>query len=148
MNKKFGIPNILGLLVLGSLVYFYPHYRDDPATGDPDARQETVIQEAFASRRSGIPVEFTARVSRLLADDIREPRHQRFVVRLGSGHSLLIAHNIDLAPRITDLDTDDTVRVRGVYEWNRDGGVIHWTHHDPAGKKTGGWIRHKNKRYQ
>ncbi len=148
MSKKFGIANILALVVLSSLVYFYPHYKDKGNPASPSAGQESVILDAFENRRSGIPVEITASVSRLLADDTQAPRHQRFIVQLAVGHSLLIAHNIDLAPRVTDLGKGDTVEIKGIYEWNHQGGVVHWTHHDPAGNQPGGWIRHKDKRYQ
>jgi hypothetical protein len=59
-----------------------------------------------------------------------------------------MAHNIDLAPRIADLEEGDTVAFNGVYEWNAKGGIIHWTHRDPGGSHEAGWIRHKGQTYQ
>ncbi|QOY51204.1 DUF3465 domain-containing protein [Candidatus Sulfurimonas baltica] len=38
-------------------------------------------------------------VIRVLSDDNTGSRHQRFIIRLSSGQTLLIAHNIDLAPK-------------------------------------------------
>jgi hypothetical protein len=87
-------------------------------------------------------------VERVLADDDDGSRHQRFIVRLASGQTLLIAHNIDVAPRVADLARGDSVAFAGIYEPNDKGGVVHWTHHDPSGRHTGGWVEHKGRRYQ
>jgi hypothetical protein len=57
-------------------------------------------------------------VTRILADDNDGSRHQRFILEVGGGRTLLIAHNIDLAPRVTGLKVGDTVEFHGEYEWN------------------------------
>ena len=64
------------------------------------------------------------------------------------GQTLLIAHNIDIAPRINSLQKGDLILFYGEYEWNPQGGVIHWTHQDPNGNHVGGWIEHEKTRYQ
>ncbi|HCO00426.1 MAG TPA: DNA-binding protein, partial [Methylophaga sp.] len=87
-------------------------------------------------------------VTRLLSDDNDGSRHQRFIIELASGQTLLIVHNIDLAPRIDDIREGDEVRVYGEYIWNDKGGLIHWTHHDPANRHPHGWIRHQDRLYQ
>lgn len=86
-------------------------------------------------------------VARQLPDDNEGSRHQRFILELASGHSLLVSHNIDLAPRVP-LSEGDRLTIRGRYEWNERGGVIHWTHHDPQGRRQGGWIEHQGRRYR
>jgi Protein of unknown function (DUF3465) len=106
------------------------------------------ISQAFADGRSNVQVEAEGRVSRVLEDDNDGSRHQRFIVRLDSGQTVLIAHNIDLAPRITGLREGDAVSFYGEYEWNSKGGVIHWTHADPRGQHPAGWIRHNGRIYQ
>ncbi|MHC4415209.1 MAG: DUF3465 domain-containing protein [Planctomycetota bacterium] len=105
------------------------------------ATGEALIADAFAQRRDGIIVEAGGVVTRTLPDDREGSPHQRFIVRLGSGHTVLVAHNIDLAERVPVAE-GDRVAFRGQYEWNDRGGVIHWTHHDPEGRRPGGWIRH------
>ncbi len=98
--------------------------------------------------RSGARVETSGVVERVLPDDNSGSRHQRFIVRLASGQTLLIAHNIDIAPRVAGLTRGDPVSFSGIYEPNNKGGVVHWTHHDPSGRHTAGWIEHKGRRYQ
>ena len=93
-----------------------------------------------AERRSNAMVTVTAPVAHVLPDDNEGSRHQRFLLALPSGERVLVAHNIDLAPRVDPLAEGDTVTVRGEFEWNDKGGVIHWTHHDPAARHQDGWI--------
>ncbi len=82
-----------------------------------------------------------------LPDDTKGSQHQKFLVRVANDITLLVAHNIDLAPRVP-VREGDRVTMRGEYAWNNRGGVIHWTHHDPRGKKEGGWIEVGGKRYE
>ena len=112
------------------------------------ARSDALLADAFEQERRGFQVEGSGRVVRLLPDDDNGSRHQRFILRLDSGQTLLVAHNIDLAPRIAGLDEDDTVAFFGEYEWSGQGGVIHWTHHDPDGSHVAGWLRHEGATYQ
>ncbi len=105
-------------------------------------------QAAFDERKSGSQVSGEGVVSRLLADDMDGSRHQRFILTLASGKTVLVAHNIDVAPRIESLKSGDSVAFSGVYEWNAKGGVIHWTHHDPGGRHEPGWLRHAGRTYQ
>ena len=113
-----------------------------------DVVPEGEIERLFRQQRSGMMVEFASEVSRVLADDREGSRHQRFIVVLESGHTVLVSHNIDLAPRVEALEQGDEITVRGQYEWNERGGVVHWTHHDPDGRRQGGWIRHAGHTYR
>jgi hypothetical protein len=105
------------------------------------------VEDAFARRESGFMVTLDARVVKNLRDDLEGSRHQRFLIELDSGHTLLVSHNIDLADRI-ELRENGPVRLRGQYEWNAKGGVIHWTHHDPQGRHPGGWIEAAGRRVE
>ncbi|MBW4532672.1 MAG: DUF3465 domain-containing protein [Pleurocapsa minor HA4230-MV1] len=160
----------LNLIIWLNFVYTFPvlaqpvnctNYGANPNTKNPkcfsvtgsnnyrgtDSNQIS-LEQAFAGQKSNIQVQGTGRVIKLLPDDLDGGRHQRFILKLASGQTLLIAHNIDLAPRISLLHLGDLVSFFGEYEWNSQGGVIHWTHRDPNGRHIGGWIKHAGKIYQ
>lgn len=109
---------------------------------------DQILARAFEEGRSDVQVEGRGVVRRVLPDDNDGSRHQRFVVALESGRTLLIAHNIDVAPRVVGLREGDAVAFRGEYEWNPEGGVIHWTHKDPARRHPAGWLKHNGTTYQ
>lgn len=119
----------------------------DTSTGG-DQRGTQAIAAAYRAQRSDLQVRGSGTVEKVLRDDLDGSRHQRFLLRLDNGQTLLIAHNIDLAPRIDSLRRGDRVDFYGEYEWNNRGGVIHWTHHDPAGRHPDGWLRHDGRTYQ
>ena len=137
---------LLLVIVLAAVGYF-AYVRPDPA---PSQTIEAVSASAdrIGSEASNTQVQGTGVVSRILSDDNDGSRHQRFILRLQSGQTLLVAHNIDLAPRINDLKEGDTVEYSGEYEWNPKGGVVHWTHRDPAGQHVTGWLKHDGRVFQ
>jgi hypothetical protein len=106
------------------------------------------LYRAIDERRNGYQVQGGGRVARVLVDDNNGSRHQRFILELDSGQTLLVAHNIDVAPRVFGLKPGDRVSFFGEYEWNEHGGVIHWTHHDPQGRHVDGWVEYNGKRYK
>jgi len=113
-----------------------------PQFGSLPGSQTDATASVFSARQSGTQVTGKGIVTRILADDTDDSRHQRFILRLASGQTVLVAHNIDLSPRLASLKFGDTVAFNGVFEWNEKGGVIHWTHHDPSGRHEAGWLRH------
>lgn len=106
------------------------------------------IQQAFQQQQSNVQVQASGRVKAVLADDNDGSRHQKFILELSNGLTVLVAHNIDLAPRIENLKKDDVVEFYGEYEYNLKGGVIHWTHHDPQQRHIAGWLKYQGKTYQ
>ncbi len=113
-----------------------------------DSDDNLIIESAYAAQRSNVQTQVRGTVSKILKDDNNGTRHQRFIVELPSGHTLLVAHNIDLAGRVTSLRAGDAITLYGEYEWNTQGGVLHWTHRDPDGSHASGWIEHDGHRYQ
>jgi hypothetical protein len=138
------------VIVLAALAYGFVQDRGILLTGISSWTRgtESSLQDAYDSRQSDIQVAGEGIVTKILADDLDGSRHQRFIVRLATGQTVLVAHNIDLAPRIGGLRTGDTVAFYGEYEWNPKGGVIHWTHRDPAGRHTAGWLKHDGRLFQ
>ncbi|MFT7289239.1 MAG: hypothetical protein ACI87W_003368 [Halieaceae bacterium] len=152
MNKsmKKSMP-LLVLLAIGAALWeaYGPEQVGGVATLVPDtvSAGNATLERAYREHRSDVQVQGEGRVVKVLADDTRGSQHQRFLLEIPSGLTLLVAHNIDLAPRIARLSEGDLVGFYGEYEWNDRGGVIHWTHHDPRGKHAGGWLEHRGERY-
>jgi len=120
------------------------HFHDQAGPAVTPARDVAVPQEhATAGQVSGSGI-----VTRIFPDDVSGGRHQRFLLRLPSGATLLVAHNIDIAPRVEPLHEGDIVEYQGEFAWNPKGGVVHWTHHDPAGHHPPGWLRHDGRTFQ
>lgn len=122
----------------------------DSAAGSTGAvgRDAGSLKEAFDRQLSNVQVQAAGEVVRTLADDNDGSRHQRIIVRMPTGQTVLIAHNIDLAPRVDGLRPGDRVAFFGEYEWNPQGGVVHWTHRDPSGQHVPGWLEVAGRRYQ
>lgn len=108
----------------------------------------TVIAKAFEAKKSNIQVKASGQVKALLRDDNEGSRHQKFILRLQNGQTVLVAHNIDLAPRVENIQKGDVIEFYGEYEYSVQGGVIHWTHLDPNKRHEDGWLKHAGKIYQ
>ena len=108
---------------------------------------EAQLENLFETHASGVQIAGHGVVTHLLSDDNEGSRHQRFILELSSGQTLLIAHNIDIAPRLDGLAVGDQVAFFGEYDYNDQGGTIHWTHHDPQGTHVAGWLDWDGRRY-
>nr|WP_286009970.1 DUF3465 domain-containing protein [Larsenimonas salina] len=113
-----------------------------PSQADNDA-----LWQAFLAKREGVQVAGAGTVTRVLKDDTRGRRHQRFILELDHDQTVLIAHNIDLAPRVEGLERGDRVEFYGEYAWNARGGVVHWTHRDPGRRHINGYLIVDGQRY-
>jgi hypothetical protein len=114
------------------------------------ATRQTAEQDIISAQQSQarkVEVTVTARVFKLLPDDTEGIPHERFLLRLANGTTVLVAHDTAMAPRVP-LNVGDLITVHGEYIWNERGGVIHWTHHSDNGRHEGGWIDFNGQRYQ
>ena len=144
MKKGIYVLVIIAVMAYG---YINEQQGSDPGISSPQS-SSTAVQQAYDKQQSDVQVRGEGFVIGVLPDDVEGSRHQRFILELSHGNSLLIAHNIDLAPRIEGLRKGDKIGFYGEYEWNPKGGVLHWTHHDPAGRHAGGWLKHDGQTYQ
>ena len=145
--KKF-VP-VIAALVVAYLVAGQDNFQDTANSSAVQTVQETAqVDSSTTTLVSGRQAQGSGTVTRVLPDDNDGSRHQRFILQLASGRTLLVAHNIDLAPRVAGIRPGDKVDFYGEFESNSQGGVIHWTHHDPNGQHVGGWLKHKGRTYQ
>jgi hypothetical protein len=106
------------------------------------------VERAYAQHLSNIEVTAEGTVARLLADNTGPSgTHQRFIVQVGgSTQTLLVDNNVEIGKRVP-LAVGDEVTVHGEYVWNDQGGLVHFTHHDPVHTHEDGWIEVKGVRY-
>ncbi|MFT7234479.1 MAG: hypothetical protein ACI9QV_000041 [Methylophagaceae bacterium] len=133
---------LIAFIVIG---YAASHFDAEKSIPLPTASS---VQTAFEQQLSDVQLEVAGSIVKQLPDDDEGTRHQKFIVKTISGLTLLIAHNLDIAPRVKNLRLGDNIWLYGEYEWSQKGGVLHWTHHDPNGHHVGGWIDYQGKRYQ
>lgn len=148
-NIEEKMRRIITFLLILSVGYFALNEAGfvDRLAIEPSSSDSMVI-DSFENRKSDVQVRGQGEVIKVLSDDNDGSRHQRFILRISPDITVLVAHNIDLAPRISGLVEGDKVEFYGEYEWNERGGVIHWTHHDPQGRHAGGWLKHRGEMYQ
>ena len=139
----------IAFLVVAALVFVYVQDQEiSPPWSPTPTATDSVLEDAYNNGKSDLQVRGQGTVIKILSDDLDGSRHQRFILKLDSGQTLLISHNIDLAPRVDRLRAGDSVEFFGEYEWNPKGGVVHWTHHDPNGRHVAGWLKHQGRMYQ
>jgi hypothetical protein len=108
----------------------------------------SAIETAYTNHDSDISITVKGSLTRILSDDTIGDKHQRFIISLSNGQTLLIAHNIDIGSRVAGIAIGSTIYAHGDYIWNDQGGLVHWTHRDPLGKHENGWIVFNNEKYE
>jgi hypothetical protein len=111
-------------------------------------KSDEVIANAFANQISNLQVTGQGIVIKVLPDDNSGSGHQKFIIKLTNGQTLLVAHNIDITTRVNGLSEGDSIMFSGQYEWNEKGGVLHWTHRDSNGSHPSGWLQYQGQTYQ
>lgn len=144
------IKKLLIFIITPVLLYGIVHklHTTDGRIAPASQATNVALEKAYLNRQSNVQIRGSGVVIKLLRDDNNGSKHQKFILKTNTNQTLLVAHNIDLAPRINGLQVGDIVEFYGEYEWNQKGGIIHWTHHDPNHRHTGGWLKHNGKTYQ
>jgi hypothetical protein len=106
------------------------------------------ITEAFGAQRNLPQVQGSGIITKVLKDDTKGLKHQKFLLKVSDSITILIAHNIDLAPRVADIAEGDVVTFKGEYVYTPKGGTVHWTHKDPRGNHEGGWLMLNGQKYE
>ncbi len=140
-KKPFLLFLLLLLLLVGKFFY-------EEKSSNLPAPQAQQIAQAYTGKKSNVQVQGGGIVVKLLPDDLKGAKHQKFLIKVTDDMTILIAHNIDLAPRINSLKEGEEISFYGEYEWHSKGGIVHWTHHDPGKRHPDGWIKYKNRVYQ
>lgn len=151
-------PKSAFILALGlSMTLFLPGCDDTTKQGrgsssvavSQQSLADSDVQALEAQQARAIKVEITccAPVVRLLPDDTRGLPHQKFILQLSNGTTVLVAHDTKMAPRVP-LQVGDRPILHGEYIWNPKGGLIHWTHHTDTPRHEGGWIMLNGQKYE
>lgn len=159
-SQAFGkkLLRILGALLVLALLWAYDYFVEEGSFDGSQAGRSSLTTSSKVVeptekrlRRPPIPNDFihgVGTVYRLLPDDREGIPHQKFLIRTSDGDSLMVVHNIKLAPRIDDICVGDSVEYCGEFVDNDKGGLVHWTHHDPDGDRLGGWLIHGGRIYK
>lgn len=132
---------------------FFPFSSPKPSKSSNQPSESTAgandleIVNAQNNHSRNVMVTITAVVKKLLPDDTKGSPHQRFLLELSNGTTVLVAHNTSLAPHVP-LREGDFVTISGEYIWNEKGGVLHYTHHTTNRKHRGGYIEYNRQTYQ
>lgn len=146
--KRSITPKRAILLIIIAVFFFITDYYKNSSTEPNLPANSTTVQKAFNNQQQSVQVSGNGTVVKILPDDLKGSKHQKFILKISNNLTILIAHNIDLAPKITTLQKGDTVSFHGEYEFNNKGGLVHWTHHDPRKKHPDGWLQHKGQTYK
>ena len=152
--------NILTLTtVIVGILFAYQHLADQkteeqkpPNLQSPKHNSNQIplheIERLYQQQKSHVQVKGNGIIIKILPDDLIGSRHQRFIIRYSPILTLLVAHNIDIAPKVKNIKPGDKIEFYGEYIWNNQGGIIHWTHKDPHNRHINGYLKLNEKTYQ
>lgn len=154
MKKK--VSSALSLLIIViAIVWQWGGQKVSPISAETSSQRiqlpgldNTQLLAAYKNRVAKAQIKGSGLIVKVLKDDLEGSRHQRLIVKVNENQTLLIAHNIDLAPRIPNPKIGSVVAFYGEYIWNKKGGVLHWTHKDPRKKHEDGWLQYNGRIYQ
>jgi hypothetical protein len=118
--------------------------------GQAEQPNNAQICSLYASGSGGVEVIGHGTVLGVLGTrDGPAGEHEGFLLKLDQQCDLLVRveTNVDITGPVP-LQMGDVVTVKGQFEDDVNGGVIHWTHHDPSGRHVAGYVEADGKFYQ
>jgi hypothetical protein len=118
------------------------------ACGSAAQPDDSAIVQDYQTHQSQVEVTADGTVVQVLPDQAGSSGpHERFIIKLTSYDlTLLVEHNLSIGTR-APVAVGDHVTVHGEYIWNSQGGLIHFTHHDPEARHEGGFIEDNGTKY-
>lgn len=116
----------------------------------PEAPDNALVCSTYAGQGSGQEVLAQGNVAAILGTrEGPSGEHEGFLLQLTGDCDLVVRveTNVDLTGPVP-LRAGEAAIVKGQYEYTVMGGVIHWTHHDPAGRHVAGYVQAGGKVYQ
>ena len=126
-------------LVLGCIFLILSFGFFSEAQSDRRKEGAFAAKEAYLNKYSDLFLKVEGEVVNILSDDTEGVPHQRVIIITSEGQTLLISHNLNLAPRVS-LQPGIMLRIYGEYRWNPKGGLIHKTHGSQKKGDPHGWI--------
>jgi hypothetical protein len=118
--------------------------------GKPEQPDDGRICSLYAQGASHVEVLAEGTVVALMGTSSgRSGDHEGFLLKLNKQCDLLL--RIEVNTSITGpvpLRPGESVEIKGEYDTDSTGGVIHWTHHDPEGRHVNGYLIAAGKTYR
>ena len=119
------------------------------ATNASEAKApNTAFIRAYQERVSGLQLSVSGKITHVFPSPETGDQHQKFIVQLDAGQSVMVIHNRALGSAIDGLLEGETIEVFGEYQWDQGGGIIRRTHQDPASHRQAGWVKYKGRIYR
>jgi hypothetical protein len=89
-----------------------------------------------------------AKVVKLLRNDNKGAKHQRWQIMINKEIILTVIYNLDLAEKVP-LSVGDEIDLAGelIFGSKKHDPILHWTHADPQRKRMDGYVLLRDKKY-
>lgn len=138
---------LVSSLVVVAVLAIFNYFTKNSSQNDKPQNQD--VSYYLENKKDSYYIEITqAKVVKVLEDDQEDIKHQKWLVRLPSNHTLLAIYNIDYYERVP-IQEGDEISLAGELGHNDQTGkpFIHWLHLDDTGKRPYGYVKLKGKYY-